>query len=233
MWDNLTYSADALIILLYIISLVIFFLSWPHKVYEAILGSLIAVGAYFAIYHFTFTQEIYTSRLMWWNWSIEHRYNILWWLKLSFPILYIATPLTLGVNVIGVVRWTFFFFIKVFILSAFFVIFGTALFLSLYSLDGPFAIAAILPGDPRQILYLKNSSIASFIFTYQHLILFAGFLLAFYKILFSHWLTKILLVFSLVYVKANEIFGKKHFEDSVHVHDTEPSHEESSGDEHH
>jgi hypothetical protein len=59
--------------------------------------------------------------------------------------------------------------------------------------------------------------------------------LAFYKILFSHWMTKFTFFLGALYVKWEEIFGKKSFDQATEHSDEHdaPSHDDhGGGDEH-
>lgn len=95
MFDSLTNSADGLFIIFYIIALVLFFLVGPHKVYEGIFGSLIALGCYIFFYEITFVQPEITRTVFLGSWLIDHRGTLLWITKmLSFALLFV-TPMTL------------------------------------------------------------------------------------------------------------------------------------------
>jgi hypothetical protein len=65
-----------------------------------------------------------------------------------------------------------------------------------------------------QTPFFTNARLYLWIMERAHLILAGGFLLSLYKILFSHWITKLSLLLGVIYVKWDEIFGKKTFNQS-------------------
>jgi hypothetical protein len=239
MFDSLTSSADWLFAIFYIIALIIFFLAGPHKVYEWIFGSIIALGCYMFIHEMTFVSPELTRGLFLGNWIVENRWTLLWISKVLIVGLFFITPMTLGLNVAWVVRDTLWFFIKVIFLSAFFLSFGIVLFSILFSTQWALWAVTIFWGFSPDIPYIKNSIVYSWLTERSSIILLAWFALGFYKILFSHWISRIVLFWGIVYVKGNQIFGKKTFDaipdgwvgdnDDHGGHDSHDSH----GDDHH
>ncbi len=209
MFDSLTNSADGLFVLLYVIALVVFFLFWPHKVYESLFGAIVGMGAYLLFHEMTFVSPEVTRTLFLGNWIVENRGSLLFVSKILTIALFFITPMTLGLNVSGVIRGTFWFFLKVLVLSAFFVCFGIVLFSMLYNTPGVFGQVNILPGAALEIPYLKTSILYTWMSDKAYTILILGFLLGFYKILFSHWVSRIVLFGGVVYMKGNQIFWKK------------------------
>ncbi len=209
MFDSLTNSADGLFILLYVIALVVFFLFGPHKVYESIFGSLIALGMYLLIHEMTFVSPEMTRTLFFGNWIVENRGTLLFGTKILTVLLFFSTPMTLGLNVSGVIRGTFWFFLKVILLSAFFVCFGIVLFSILYTTPWVLGQVNIFSWAALDIPYIKSSVMYAWIADKAYIILGIWFLLCAYKILFSHWVTRIVLFWGIVYMKWNQMFGKK------------------------
>lgn len=209
MFDSLTNSADGLFILLYVIALVVFFLFGPHKVYESIFGSLLALGLYLLIHEMTFVSPEITRTFFFWNWIVENRGTLLLGSKILTLILFFVTPMTLGLNVSGVIRGTFWFFLKVVVLSAFFICFGAVLFSMLYTTPGVFGQVNVFAGTALDIPYIQSSVFYLWISDKAYIVLFIGFLLGSYKILFSHWVSRIVLFGGVVYMKSNQMFGKK------------------------
>jgi hypothetical protein len=132
MFDNLTQSADGLLVGLFVVSLVIFFLFGPHKVYEAIFGSLFGLGIYLLIHEMTFVFPDITRTLLFGPWMVDNRGTLLLLAKIFTIVLFFVSPITIGMNVSGVVRGTLVFFIKLIFLSAFCVCFMVVLFSLLY-----------------------------------------------------------------------------------------------------
>ena len=230
MFDSLTHSADGLFILFYVIALVVFFLFGPHKVYESIFGTLVGIGLYLLLHEMTFVSPEITRTFFFGNWIVENRGSLLFGAKILIIILFFITPMTLGLNVSWVIRGTFWFFFKVIILSAFFVCLGTVLFSMLYTTPGVFGQVNLLPGAALDIAYIKSSVIYAWIVNKSYLILIIAFILGAYKILFSHWVSHIVLFGWVVYMKGNQVFWKKALdvmpESIVHTDD----HGELSGD---
>lgn len=236
MFDSLTNSADGLFVLLYVIALVVFFLFGPHKVYESIFGALIGIGAYLLFHEMTFVTPEVTRTLFLGNWIMENRGSLLFVSKILTIALFFITPMTLWLNVAGVIRGTFWFFLKVLLLSAFFICFGVVLFSMLYGAPGVFGQVNIFPGNALDIPYLKNSFMYAWISNKSYTILILAFLLGFYKILFSHWVSRIVLFGGVVYLKGNQIFWKRELDvmpDVIGHSDDHGWHEESSHDDHH
>ena len=209
MFDSLTNSADGLFILLYVIALVVFFLFGPHKVYESLFGSLLALGLYLLIHEMTFVTPEITRTFFFGNWIVENRGTLLLGAKILTLVLFFVTPMTLGLNVSGVVRGTFWFFLKVVVLSAFFICFGVVLFSMLYTTPGVFGQVNVFAGTALDIPYINTSIFYKWIADRAYIILFMGFLLGSYKILFSHWVSRIVLFGGVVYMKSNQMFGKR------------------------
>lgn len=236
MLDSLTYSADGLIILSFIIFWVIFFLNWPHKVYEALIWALIGTGAYLLVYELTFVNPEFTRTLVIWNWLIDNRGTILWVLKLLIGILYLMTPVTIWVNVSWELRGTGWFLVKTVILSAFFVSFGCALLALLTSQSGLFSSAILFSKPINDYPYFQTAGLFTFFQTHALVILLAGFFLGIYKILISHWSGRLLLIGGVIYAKWSNVFWKKTFDTQWPLHDDDPPTEDNPGsghDDHH
>lgn len=231
MFDGLTNSADGLLILLYVITLIVFFLFGPHKVYESLFWALLGLGLYLFIHELTFVFPEITRTVFFWNWLVDNRWTLLWLAKWSALVLFFVTPITLWLNVSGVVRGTFWFFFKTIVLSAFFVCFGVVLISLLSNRTGIFGDVTLIPQPLSQYVYFQNSQFFIWLTTKAEVVLLLSFLLAFYKIIFSHWISRMLLVGGLVYAKSNEMFARKNL-DSIVPH--EMSHDEHGhADEHH
>ncbi len=215
MFDSLTNSADWLFILLFVISLVVFFLFWPHKVYESLFGCLLGLGMYLCIHELTFVYPEITRSLFMGNWIVENRGTLLWLSKFGALLLFFVTPMTLGLNVSWVVRGTFWFFLKTIILSAVFVCFGIILFSLLSNGSGIFGEVTLLPKPIKDIPYFQNSVFYTWISSKYVIVLLVAFLLWIYKILFSHWMSRIALVWGVIYMKGNEIFGKRNLDSII------------------
>ncbi len=201
MFDSLTHSIDGLIILSYVIALVMFFLYGPHKVYESFFGSLLGFGCYLFIYQMTFVNPDFTRTLIFGNWILEHRGVLLWASNFATVFLFFFAPMSVGINSQGMVRGSLWFLSKIIILSACFVLFGVVI-LSLAS--------GILPLMSESPLYSKtflqtpfftNARMYVWIMDRAYSIILIGFLFAFYKILLSHWLTKLTFLLGTLYVK--------------------------------
>jgi hypothetical protein len=231
MFDGLTNSADGLFILLYVITLVVFFLFGPHKVYESLFWALLGLGLYLFIHELTFVFPEITRTVFFWNWLVDNRGTLLWLAKWSTLVLFFVTPITLGLNVSGVVRGTFWFFFKTIVLSAFFVSFGAVLFSLLSNGAGVFGEVTLLPRPLTEYVYFQNSQFFTWLAGKTAAVLLFSFLLAFYKIIFSHWISRMFLVGGLLYAKSNDLFTKKSL-DSVIPH--EMSHDDGGhSDDHH
>lgn len=212
MLDNLTQSADGVLVGLFVVSLVVFFLFGPHKVYESIFGSLFGLGMYLLIHEMTFVSPDTTRTLLFGQWIVDNRGTLLWFAKGATVILFFVSPVTIGINVSGVVRGTLVFFIKLIFLSAFCVCFMVVLFSFLYGWESLFWQVALLPGSPAWNPFLQTSFLYTHIRSYSHVIIFLAFIASFYKILFSHWVSSLMLAFWAVYVKWNEVFGKRNLD---------------------
>jgi hypothetical protein len=166
------------------------------------------------------------------NWIVENRGTLLWVSKFTALMLFFVTPMTLGLNVSGVIRGTFWFFLKMIILSAFFICFGIVLFSLLSNGSWIFGEVAILPKPLKEVPYFQNSIAYLWIAERQFIILLLAFSLSLYKILFSHWISRMVFIGWLLYSKSNEIFGKKNL-DSVVPELWLDDHHDDGGDSHH
>lgn len=232
MFDGLTNSADGLFILLYVIALVVFFLFGPHKVYESLFWALLGLGLYLFIHEMTFVFPELTRTVFFWNWLVDNRGTLLWLAKWSALILFFVTPITLWLNVSGVVRGTFWFFLKTIVLSAFFVCFGVVLFSLLSNTVGVFGDVTLMPRPLSEYVYFQNSVFFLWLTGKTAPVVLFSFLLAFYKIIFSHWISRMLLIGGIVYAKSNGMFAKKSL-DTVIPHDMSHDDDHGGGDEHH
>lgn len=233
MFDSLTNSADWLFILLFVISLVVFFLFWPHKVYESLFGCLIGLGLYLFIHEMTFIFPEITRSVFMGNWIVENRGTLLWISKFIALLLFFVTPMTLGLNVSGVVRGTFVFFLKTIVLSAFFICFGIVLFSLLSNGSWIFGEVTILPKPLKEVPYFQNSIAYLWIAERQFIILLIAFSLALYKILFSHWISRMMFIGWLLYAKSNDIFGKRNLDSIVPIDLWADEGHDDHGDPHH
>ncbi len=125
---------------------------------------------------------------------IDHRGILLWIGKIATVALFLFSPLTMGINVTGAVRGTFWFCLKVFVLSAFYIIFGIVLFSLLSTSSGIFGQVGLIPNEFLESAYFKNSWFLPLIADRSVLILIGAFLLVLYKVLFSHWISRVMLV---------------------------------------
>lgn len=232
MFDGLTNSADGLFILLYVIALVVFFLFGPHKVYESLFWALLGLGLYLFIHELTFVFPELTRTVFFGNWLVDNRGTLLWLAKWSTLILFLVTPITLWLNVSGVVRGTFWFFFKTIVLSAFFVCFGVVLFSLLSNTVGVFGDVTLMPRPLSEYVYFQNSVFFIWLTGKTAIIVLFSFLLAFYKIIFSHWISRMFLIGGIVYAKSNGMFAKKSL-DSVIPHDMSHDDDHGGADEHH
>jgi hypothetical protein len=234
MFDSITQSADGLFVLLFVIALVVFFLFGPHKIYESLFGSLLGLWLYLLIHEMTFIFPELTRTGFMGNWFVENRWTLLWLSKFLALLLFFVTPMTLWLNVSGVVRGTFWFFLKTVVLSVFFICFWAVLLSLLSTNSWAFSDVAILPKPLKDILYFQNSLFYSWITDKSLIVLVIGFSLWFYKIIFSHWISSIIFFGWVAYMKTSEIFGKRNL-DTV-IPGGEENHREDnhhSADEHH
>lgn len=231
MFDSLTNSADGLFLLIYIITVVVFFLFGPHKIYESLFWSLLGLWLYLLLHEMTFMYPETTRTVFLWNWLVDNRGTLLLIAKWLSLLLFFITPATLWLNVSGVVRGTFWFFLKTIVLSLIFVFFGTALFSILSAGDWVFGEVSVIPQSLDSYLYFQNSQFYSWMSDKTAVVLLGGSVLAFYKIIFSHWISRMLLMGSLVYTKSNDMFRRKNL-DSVISADS-MSHDEIPGEEGH
>jgi hypothetical protein len=87
---------------------------------------------YLFIHEMTFVFPDVTRTLFFGQWMFDNRGALLWSAKVATLILFFLAPATIGINVSGVVRGTFIFFIKLMFLSTFFVCFAVVLFSFMY-----------------------------------------------------------------------------------------------------
>jgi len=231
MFDFLANSVDGLIILSYLIALVLFFLYGPQKVYESLFGALLWLGIYLFLYQITYITPDITRTLIFWSWLLERRDVSLWIAQCLSVFLFFFAPISVGIHAGGMIRGSLWFLLKILVLSAFFVLFGVVL---LSASSGRFAFMSQSPLFAQTFLqtpFFTNARIYTWIIGHSYIIICAGFLLAFYKILFSHWITKLTFFLGVLYVKWDEIFGKKRFDQSStpFVGDDWVSHDEHGG----
>jgi len=94
----------------------------------------------------------------------------------------------------GVVRGTLWFFLKTIILSTIFIVFGVVLFLILSGTSGAFGEVELFPASIRDISYFQNSQFLLWMTDKTAIVLLLSFMLAFYKIIFSHWVSRLLFI---------------------------------------
>ncbi len=212
MFDFLANSFDGLILLSYIIALVLFFLYGPQKVYESLFGALLGLGLYLFLYQITFVTPDITRTFFFWNWIMEKRDILLWATNCLTVFLFFFAPISVGIHAGGMIRWSLWFLLKILILSAFFVLFGVVL---LSSASGELAFMSQSPLYSQTFLqtpFFTNARLYTWIMDRAYIIILIGSLLAFYKILLSHWVTKLTFLLGAIYMKWDEIFGKKTFD---------------------
>lgn len=231
MFDSLTQSADGLFVLIYIIFLVIFFIFWPHKIYEAILGSLIALGCYFFIHEITFVYPGILEWNFWGKWLIENRWNLLWCAKWGIFVLLILTPITLWVNVFWVKRNTFWFIVKTLFLTFFFLCYSISLSAYIARSESFLWEVALFPLTLEKYTYFSTSDVYTIITNNSIIIFFIAFLLCLYKIIFSHWMSTLFVFGSVVYYRWVRFFSKKNNDTQSIIPEEEEVHHESH--EHH
>ena len=231
MIDELVNSADGLLVLIFIIVIVVFFLFWAHKVYESFFWALLGLGLYLFIHEITFVFPEITKTVFFWWWIVDNRGMLLWIAKILAILLFFFTPMTMWLNVYGVVRNTFWFFCKTLVLSVFFVCFWVVL-ISLLSADtGLFWEAPIFNKSLSEYVYFQNSFLFAWLTSKVEFIILWSFLLILYKILFSHWITSIFVMTSILYAKSNAVFAKRNLDSVIHP-DTHMADDDNS-DEHH
>jgi len=212
MFDFLANSFDGLILLSYIIALVLFFLYGPQKVYESLFGALLGLGLYLFLYQITFVTPDITRTFFFWNWIMEKRDILLWTTNCLTVFLFFFAPISVGIHAGGMIRGSLWFLLKILILSAFFVLFGVVL---LTSVSGKLAFMSQSPLYSQTFLqtpFFTNARLYTWIMDRAYIIILIGSLLAFYKILLSHWVTKLTFLLGAIYMKWDEIFGKKTFD---------------------
>lgn len=212
MFDFLANSVDGIIILSYIIALVIFFLYGPQKVYESLFGALLGLGLYLFLYQITYITPDTTRALLFWSLVLERRDLLLWSVNCLTVFLFFFAPISVGIHAGGMIRGSLWFLFKILILSAFFVLFGVVL---LSAASGRFAFMSQSPLFSQTFLqtsFFTNARLYTWIIDRAYIIVLAGSFIAFYKILFSHWITKLTLLLGVLYTKWDEIFGKKTFD---------------------
>lgn len=215
MFDFLANSVDGLILLSYLIALVVFFLYGPQKVYESLFGALLWLGLYLFLYQITVITPGITSNIFFWNWILERRDTLLWSTNCLTIFLFFFAPISVGIHAGGMIRGSLWFLLKILVLSAFFVLFGVVL---LSAASGRFAFMSQAPLFSQTFLqtpFFTNARIYTWIIERAYFIVMVGSLLAFYKILLSHWITKLTFFLGALYVKWDEIFGKKTFDQSA------------------
>ncbi len=215
MFDFLANSVDGLILLSYIIALVVFFLYGPQKVYESLFWALLWLGLYLFLYQITYVTPDITRTLLFGSWILERRDFALWCAQCITIFLFFFAPISVGIHAGGMIRGSLWFLLKILVLSAFFVLFGVVL---LSAVSGRFSFMSQSPLFSQtflQIPFFTNARIYTWIIERAYIVVLAWSLLAFYKILFSHWITKLTFFLGALYVKWDEIFGKKTFDQST------------------
>ncbi len=231
MFDFLANSVDGLIILAFIISLVLFFLYGPQKVYESLFGSLLWLGLYLFLYQITFISPEYTRTLLFGDWLFEQRYFLLWWSHFMMIFLFFFAPISVGIHAGVMVRWSLWFLLKIVILSAFFVLFWVVILALASGISPLMTEAPLFSKTFLQTPFFTNARLYLWIMERAHLIILGGVILSLYKILLSHWVTKLTFFLGVLYVKWDEIFGKKTFDQSPipFVGDETSAHDDHGG----
>jgi len=214
MFDFLANSVDGLILLSFIIALVVFFLYGPQKVYESLFGALLWLGIYLFLYQITYTTTDITRSLLFWSWILERRDFLLWIAHGLTLFLFFFAPISVGIHAGGMIRGSLWFLVKILVLSAFFVLFGVVL---LSAASGRFSFMSQSPLFDQTFLqtsFFTWARLYTWIIERAYVIVLSWFLLAFYKILLSHWITKLTFFLGALYIKWDEIFGKKTFDQS-------------------
>lgn len=229
MFDIIATSVDGIIFLATLIAGIVFFLFGVHKVYEAIFAVLIMIWFYLLIYVLTFITPETTLFAPWGTWMIRERNVILLWINIMMVFLYFFTPFSIGLNVGWVVRGTFWYFLKLIFLSLFYVAFGVVISWFVTEWGVVFGQSPLWTSSYATTPFFTLAPIYQWLIRHSYSILFVAFLLGVYKILFSHWVWRIALFWSLLYVQGNRIFGKKDFDqhETVVVHEEEGIHEHS------
>lgn len=93
---------------------------------------MFGLGAYLLISEMTYVYPDATRTLFMGTWLVDNREGLLWSAKILTIFVFILAPITIGLNVSGVVRGNFLYFLKLFFLSAVFVCFGVVLFSLLF-----------------------------------------------------------------------------------------------------
>lgn len=235
MFDFFANSIDGSIVLSYIIALVLFFLYGPQKVYESLFWALLGIGVYFFLYSITYGSPELTRTMYMWDFIVEKRDYLLWCTNVLTIFLYFFAPISMGIHAGGVVRGSLWFLFKIVVLSWFFVLFGVVL---LSAVSGKFIFMNQSPLYSQALLqtaFFNQSNIYLWIIDRSYSILLVGFLLAFYKIIFSHWVTRIIFILGALYVQWDALFGKKIFDstDSSDPWDPFSSDEEGVGGDRH
>jgi len=215
MFDFFAHSIDGLIVLSYIIAVVVFFLYWPHKVYEALFGALLGISCYLILYHMTFISPDFVRTLLFGNWIYEQRYFLLWWSHFLMIFLFFFTPISVGIHSWVIVRGSLWFLLKILLLSAFFVIFWVVIIVYSSGISPLMPEGGLFSRVYLQTPFFTNAKIYLWIMERAHLIILGAVALSLYKILISHWITKITFLLSVVYAKWDEIFGKKTFDQTT------------------
>lgn len=212
MFDFFSQSADGIIILSYVIALVLFFLYGPQKVYESFFGVLIGLGLYLFLFSVTYLSPETTRTIFFGSFLLEKRDFLLWCTNVITIFLFFFAPISMGIHAGGVIRWSLWFIFKILVLSAFFVLFGVVL---VSAVSGRFIFMNQAPLFSQTIFqnpFFTSSYLYNWIIERAYWVVLVTFALAFYKIIFSHWVTKMGLLLGAMYVKWDEIFGKKTFD---------------------
>lgn len=215
MIEEFTKTADPLIIVLYIISLILFFFFGPHKVYESVLWSIIAIGLYFLIHETTSTYSLTSQSFIWWNFLVENRLLLLRICKIWALTLLLATPITLWINVFWIRRNIYWYILKTIILSVFYILYLISIFIFLFPLAWILWEVSIFPKYIIENEFFTESLIYSFVYQNRIFILLLGYLICIYKVIFSHWMSSIFLIGWTMYYKWVQFFRKKDDNDFI------------------
>jgi hypothetical protein len=126
---------------------------------------------------------------------------LLWLSHCLTLFLFFFAPISVGIHAGGMVRGSLWFLLKILILSAFFVLFGVVL---VSAASGRFSFMSQSPLFSQTFLqtpFFTGARLYTWIIERAYIIVFAASLLAFYKILFSHWITKLTFFLGALYVK--------------------------------
>ncbi len=223
MIEQFSKTADPLFIVLYIISLVLFFFFGPHKVYESVLWSIIAIGLYFLIQETTSTYSLTSQSFLWWEFLIENRLFLLRICKMWTFALLIATPITLWINVFWIRRNIYWYILKTIILSIFYILYLISIFIFLFPLEWILWEVSVFPKYIIENEFFTESHIYSFVYQNRIFILLLAYVICIYKVIFSHWMSSIFLIGWTMYYKWVQFFRKKDDNDFIpeNSHDDE------------